>query len=77
MELNYQSRRRTRWMSYLKRRERMEEEGREEVVAGWERKGMVRKGEYRDGGWWLGDDGFVDGGLEMMGLGWWVWDGGL
>lgn len=33
---------------------------------------MVRKGEYRDGGWWLGDDGFVDGGLEMMALGWWV-----
>ena len=44
-----------------------EEEGRGGVVAGWERKGMVRKGEYRDGGWWLGDDG-----LEMMGLGWWV-----
>ena len=22
--------------------------------------------------WWLGDDGFGDGGLEMMGLGWWV-----
>ena len=42
------------------------------MVAGWERKGMVRKGEYRDGGWWLGDDGFVDGGLEMMALGWWV-----
>ena len=34
-----------------------EEEGRGGVVAGWERKGMVRQGEYRDGGWWLGDDG--------------------
>ena len=40
-----------------------EEEGRGGVVAGWERKGIVRKGEYRDGGWWLGDDGFGDGGL--------------
>lgn len=34
-----------------------EEEGRGGVVAGWESKGKVRKGEYRDGGWWLGDGG--------------------
>ena len=37
--------------------------GKEGGVSGWR---MVA---WR---WWLGDDGFGDGGLEMMGLGWWV-----